>query len=72
MSCPTCGSEYRGSKSLLSAWDAAVKLPKNFKRGKEAECVVDSKLWYCGYCPDAWHDGKDNGGKRSRRLAKEK
>jgi hypothetical protein len=56
--CPTCGSTAKGYPYCNSPYDATVKI-----RGAIAKHLhqyssidVERKLWFCGYCPDAWHN----------------
>ncbi len=60
MLCPTCGSETKVYRHNNSAYDADVPF-KNRPVSKEVSYESSYEegangVWYCGPCPDAWHD----------------
>lgn len=58
--CPTCGSAYRDV--VNSAYDAAVpfkgKVSQKALRDS-AGCSASDGFWWCGVCPNTWHDRRD-------------
>ena len=61
--CPTCGSA--GPRCCNSPYDASVKI-----RGLISKQLAynassfENGIWFCGDCPDAWHDYERRKGDR--------
>jgi hypothetical protein len=72
--CPTCGSDTPGYRCDNSAYDATVDIVGAITKRADSlsETSFDrvKKLWYCGPCPDAWHDTERRSGKDRREKTK--
>jgi hypothetical protein len=55
-SCPICGSKHKGQRYENSAYDADVIFRGKVSEEVKYQSSVGNGLWYCGPCPDMWHD----------------
>lgn len=54
--CPTCGNKHRGERFLNDAMDADVPFKGKVSKEVQYQTTVGGGWWYCGPCPDTWHD----------------
>lgn len=68
--CPTCGSDSKKRRGCNSAYDAELRIRGNItKRAdvlRESSFNAKARIWYCGECPDAWHDYERRQGERRK------
>lgn len=65
--CKTCGSNNPKVRGMLSAYDCDIDFagPAS-NRVSSQETSTGNGKWYCGLCPDTWHDYERRCGKERR------
>lgn len=65
--CKTCGTNNPKVRGMLSAYDCDIDFagPAS-NRVSSQETSTGNGKWYCGLCPDTWHDYERRCGKERR------